>query len=130
MAVTAHLTCLKYAVTARLAPAAAGAYKSWLADGHIQALVDDGGALVARVEDCGTDADGKAVVKSVYVFPSREAFAGYERDVAPRLRADGLARFGPESEHPVAFSRAVDDVSRAEADEELAKEGAYSGRKP
>jgi hypothetical protein len=40
-----------------------------------------------------------------YHFPSREAFAAYERDHAPRLRADGLRRFPPE--RGVSYRRSV-----------------------
>jgi hypothetical protein len=41
--------------------------------------------------------DGEPAIEARYVFASREAFARYERDEAPRLRREGLdelARLG------------------------------------
>jgi hypothetical protein len=62
---------------------------SWLRDEHI-AEVLAAGAKAAEI----VRLDGAAVVYEVrYRFASREAFAAYERDHAPRLRADGLRRF-------------------------------------
>jgi hypothetical protein len=61
----------------------------WVAEGHV-AEVLAGGAIGAEV----VEVDGPMRSFEVrYHFPSREAFAVYERDHAPRLRAEGLARF-------------------------------------
>ena len=43
-----------------------------------------------------------------YTFASREAFAAYERDHAPRLRAEGLALFGPDK--GVSYRRTLGTV--------------------
>ncbi|MBY0229475.1 MAG: dipeptidase PepE [Gemmataceae bacterium] len=43
-----------------------------------------------------------------YRFSSREAFAAYERDHAPRLRAEGLARFP--AERGFAYARTLGDI--------------------
>ena len=66
----------------------ADAYEAWLLDGHVEDVIE-AGALEAEV----LRRDDGLTIESRYVFPSREAFAAYERDHAPRLRADGLARF-------------------------------------
>jgi hypothetical protein len=47
-------------------------------------------------------------VCSIYTFPTRELFNGYIRDYAPRLRSEGLARFGPQS--GVSFRRQVGTI--------------------
>jgi hypothetical protein len=61
----------------------------WLAEGHI-AEVLAGGATDAEV--VAFDSPERSF-EVRYHFPSREVFERYERDHAPRLRADGLRRF-------------------------------------
>ena len=48
-------------------------------------------------------------VMARYVFPSREAFDRYVREVAPALRAEGLAKFGPQT--GVLMERSVSEVA-------------------
>ena len=61
----------------------------WLTEGHI-AEVLAGGATDAEI----IALDGPDHAYEVrYHFPSRAAFALYEKEHAPRLRAEGLARF-------------------------------------
>ena len=55
-----------------------------------------------------TDPAAPLEVASIYTFPSREAFDGYLRDHAPRLRSEGLARFGPQS--GVTFRRQIGTI--------------------
>lgn len=82
-------------------------YIAWLLGGHIQAVLR-GGATAAEV--IGLDRDDRKgsgapfQVESRYTFPTREAFATYEADHAPALRADGATRFGGRA--GVSFSRA------------------------
>ena len=65
---------------------------AWLRNGHI-AKVLGGGATAAEI----VVLDQPALTYEVrYCFPSREAFDHYEREVAPRLRAEGLERFPPQ----------------------------------
>jgi hypothetical protein len=65
---------------------------AWLRDEHL-AEVCAAGALDAEV----VRFDSMPVRCEVrYHFASREDFARYERDYAPRLRAEGLKRFPPE----------------------------------
>src|SRR5262245_35302085 len=73
----------------------------WLREGHV-AEVLAGGATRAEI----VELDGPPRSFEVrYRFPSREAFARYERDHAPRLRAEGLRLFLPE--RGVAYRRSV-----------------------
>lgn len=83
----------------------ANEWLAWLRDGHI-ADVMRGGALDAEI----IKIDGEALTYEVhYHFASREAFAAYERDFAPALRAEGLAKF-PTS-RGVSYRRATGEVS-------------------
>ncbi|HEY8431318.1 MAG TPA: hypothetical protein VIL20_23220 [Sandaracinaceae bacterium] len=76
----------------------------WLEDDHAAQVVR-AGALDAEV----VRLDGSPiVVEARYHFASREAFAAYEAGPAAALRADGLARFGPE--RGVRMSRSVGEV--------------------
>lgn len=90
---------LVYTVTATVPAAVADAYVAWLLDGHVQAVVA-GGAQHATV----TRLDGDPIrVESRYVFATPADFARYEAEVAPGLRADGVARFV--DPHGVSFTR-------------------------
>ncbi|MEZ4473254.1 MAG: DUF4286 domain-containing protein [bacterium] len=88
---------LIYAVTATLPEALVPSYVRWLLDGHIQAVIA-GGAAEAWVTQISP-----TQVESRYLFPSPDILARYERDVAPALRADGIARFA--EPHGVTFTR-------------------------
>ncbi|MBL9147097.1 MAG: DUF4286 family protein [Phycisphaerae bacterium] len=74
---------------------------AWLRGGHL-ADVMAGGALTAEV----VRLDGEAIAAEArYRFASRDAFARYEREFAPRLRAEGMAKFPPE--RGVTYRRAT-----------------------
>jgi len=79
-------------------------YERWLTGGHVQQVVEGGAssALVVRLSDPPMS------VQSRYEFPSDAAYQGYLRDHAPRLRAEGLALFGPGS--GVVFRREVGTI--------------------
>jgi len=67
-------------------------YRAWL-DGHIHEILAIPGfeeAELLREEDAGE----RAVWTIRYHLDSRDALEAYLRDHAPRLRADGQARFG------------------------------------
>jgi hypothetical protein len=66
-------------------------FTAWLVDQHL-ADVCAAGALDAELVRLDGDPPR---IEVRYHFASREAFAAYERDHAPRLRAEGLARFPP-----------------------------------
>lgn len=63
-------------------------FEQWLLAGHAMHVVE-AGALEAEVIR-----RDERTLENRYVFPSREAFERYEREGAPRLRADGIAAFG------------------------------------
>jgi len=66
---------------------------AWLRDAHIQDVLDAGAqrATVVKI-------DGDATAYEIrYQFASRDAYETYLTDHAPRLRADGLKLFPPES---------------------------------
>jgi hypothetical protein len=68
--------------------AVAEAWERWLSEEHARDMCA-AGALAADI----LRLDGSPVVLECrYRFASREAFAAYERDHAPRLRAEGAAR--------------------------------------
>jgi len=74
----------------------------WLREGHIAAVLA-GGASDAEI----VQLDEPPLSFEVrYHFASREAFARYERDHAPQLRAEGSKRF-PEG---ITYRRAVGTV--------------------
>jgi hypothetical protein len=84
---------ISYTVAVTLPDAAtAEAWLAWLRGGHV-AEVLAGGATAAEIVKLDGDAHGYEVC---YRFPSREAFDRYERESAPRLRAEGLRLFPPE----------------------------------
>lgn len=92
-----------YTVAVTFADAAvADEWLAWMRGGHVAAVIA-GGASAAEVVEL--DAESGREIEARYTFASREAFAAYERDHAPRLRAEGLARFGPE--RGVSYRRRV-----------------------
>ena len=86
-----------------------GRFLSWLTPNHVAEVMAGGAASVRIVlPDRESDA-APAVVETQYVFPSRKAFDTYVRDHAPRLRADGLKHFPPES--GVTYARQVAEIA-------------------
>lgn len=75
---------------------------AWLVPGHMADVVAAGarGATLARFDDAPLTLEVR------YAFDSREAFAAYERDHAPRLRAEGRALLA----EGVRFERRLGDV--------------------
>ncbi len=62
---------------------------AWLENGHLADVCACGAVSAEAVQ-----MDGPGITyEARYLFPSREAFDGYERDHAPRLRAEGLEKF-------------------------------------
>ena len=81
-------------------------YIAWLKAGHVQAVIDAGAStgLIIRIDEPATPPR----VETRYTFPSRESLDRYLRDTAPRLRADGLASFGPD--RSVTFERRIGSI--------------------
>jgi hypothetical protein len=98
-----------YMVTAELVDREiAGEYVAWLRAGHLREVVELGGASEARVVELDAEGLEGVRVQSSYVFANRGKFEAYVRDHAPRLRADGLALFGPSrGARQVKFSRSI-----------------------
>lgn len=101
-----------YAVTATLpVPEVAQAYVRWLLEGHVQEVIRGGAASaeVVRLDpDPSQPSGGPVLVVSRYVFPTREAYDRYAAEHAPRLRAEGLAKFGPGAgRHAASFARTL-----------------------
>ncbi|MEZ4463017.1 MAG: hypothetical protein R3F43_00505 [bacterium] len=87
---------LIYAVTATLPEALVPSYVRWLLDGHIQAVI--AGEPPRPGSRRSAPPRSRAATSS-----SPDILARYERDVAPALRADGIARFA--EPHGVTFTR-------------------------
>ena len=84
-----------YAVTATLPDeATAREYAAWLA-GHVVEVIE-AGAGSARIIRLDGGSGSPPRVETQYVFPGRDVFERYLATHAPRLRAEGLARFPPE----------------------------------
>jgi hypothetical protein len=81
-------------------------YIQWLESGHVRGVVE-AGALSGEVIRIDEPGEPRRVVTR-YIFADRSRLEVYLRDHAPALRADGLARFGPET--GVAFSRSVGEL--------------------
>lgn len=84
-------------------------YVAWLTEGHPSHIgrVLEGGATEGTAWRAVGEI-GPPRVMARYVFPSREAFDRYVRDVAPVLRAEGMAKFGPQT--GVFMERSVSEV--------------------
>jgi hypothetical protein len=79
---------------------------SWLQGGHIADVLAGGASDVEIIE---MEASSPSF-EIRYHFPSREGFANYEKEHAPRLRAEGLARFP--AEKGIIYRRSVGVVKR------------------
>lgn len=102
---------IRYTVAATFADqATANRWLDWLRQGHIAEVID-GGAVSAEIIKLDASELSFAIE---YRFPSREVFLKYEREHAPRLRAEGLALF------PVAggtrYQRSLGEVVWRSAD--------------
>lgn len=81
-----------YEVRASCEPAIAEDYRAWL-DGHVREILAIAGFTGAELLAEDTD-DGRRVWTVRYHLRDRAALETYLRVHAPRLRAEGLARFG------------------------------------
>lgn len=99
---------IAYTVTAEFDDlSVAGEYVRWLQDGHL-AEVLEGGAAEASLVRMEPTATAPLRFEVRYRFPSMEVFRRYEAEVAPKLRAEGLAKF-PAS-RGVRMSRSLGEV--------------------
>jgi hypothetical protein len=86
-------------------PEVAKEWLAWLRDEHLDEVLE-AGALDAEVV-CFDGSPLRCEVR--YHFASRESFAAYERDHAPRLRAAGLERFPPQ--RGLKYERSTGDAT-------------------
>jgi hypothetical protein len=82
--------------------AVAAEWAAWLRDGHLADVIS-GGALSAEAVRLGP-----LKLEARYWFADAAAFAKYEQTAAPKLRAEGLAKF-PAS-RGVRLSRSMGEV--------------------
>lgn len=105
-----------YTVTATFTkPELVSSYIAWLAGGHVKAVCDAGAlsALVVLLDPTPAPGPGELPTLEVrYLFPDRETLDRYFTDHAPRLRAEGLALFGPET--GTRFTRSTGAVAHVE----------------
>lgn len=73
-------------------PDVAGHWLDWLRDEHLADVIA-AGATSAQVVEIDGVPEGTIRYEARYLYSSREAFERYEKDHAPRLRAEGLERF-------------------------------------
>jgi predicted GNAT family acetyltransferase len=95
------MATIAYTVTATFSETAVrDEFVAWLNGGHVDDVIAGGASSASVVQDD----DGKRV-EVRYLFLDRERFDNYVRDVAPKLRGQGLAKFSPE--RGVSFARSV-----------------------
>jgi hypothetical protein len=100
-----------YSVTATfIDQATAGEFLEWLRAGHIADVIKAGAESGAAIRLDSTD--GRPRIMAQYTFASRAALDRYIAEDAPRLRAEGLAKF-PAS-RGVTFERGVGTIEHAE----------------
>lgn len=82
----------------------------WLRTEHLRDVCDAGARDAEVVVIDPNESSASTVTIEVrYHFASRDAFARYERDHAPRLRAEGLRRFP--SERGLTYARSAGEVA-------------------
>ena len=103
------MTMLAYTVRCTFTdPTVADEWIAWLNDEHLADVRAGGAAEAVVIRLDPADGANELTCEVRYHFPSREAFAGYERDHAPRLREEGLQRFPPE--RGLVYSRSTGEV--------------------
>lgn len=86
---------LVYEVNLDVDAGIAGEYRAWL-DAHVRAMLALPGFVSARVFEVLDDADRDCGLHLCVHYALRDAAAldAYLQEHAPRMRADGVARFG------------------------------------
>eukprot|EP01138_Halocafeteria_seosinensis_P014393 gb/GECG01014694.1/.p1 GENE.gb/GECG01014694.1/~~gb/GECG01014694.1/.p1 ORF type:complete len:245 (+),score=26.97 gb/GECG01014694.1/:1-735(+) len=104
---------VRYTVSAIHRPSAssssrdsADVFIDWLRNGHAQDVIASGASWAEVVElQQEQEEEESVVVQARYGFPSMERFDEYVTHYAPKLKAEGLAKFGPDSGRKVEFNR-------------------------
>lgn len=92
-ALGSNLRMVLYEVNVRIAAGRAAEYRAWLGD-HVAEMLGFDGFTEAEVWDDAEREDGAVHIVVHYRLRDRAALDAYLRDHAPRMRGDGLARFG------------------------------------
>ena len=101
---------IRYTVIANVKSEHLEEYLAWLKNGHVQALIDEGGALSGEVVQLDASPEGVSRVASNYIFPSRGAVDSYAgSEVAARLRGEGVSMF-MDTQKVVSFERLVGPI--------------------
>jgi len=89
------VSAVVYEVTLTVERAIAGDYRAWL-HGHVRQMLALPGFLDARLSEVGDPAPGEGAVVFCCHYRLQDAAAldAYLRDHAPRMRAEGIERFG------------------------------------
>ncbi len=96
---------LAYTVCAEFTdPNVAQEWLLWLRNGHIEEVLA-GGAIAAEIIALEDVSHPVQHFEVRYLFHDRAAFARYEKEHAPRLRAEGIALFPPQ--RGVTYRRTV-----------------------
>jgi hypothetical protein len=93
--VSAVQSALIYEVNLAIDAAIAGEYRRWL-DGHVEEILALPGFVDARIFEVlePAPAAGEVALCVHYTLRDRAALEAYLHDHAPRLREEGVARFG------------------------------------
>ena len=83
-------------------------YTSWLRSGHIQQVVEEGGASNGSLTVLDSP-EGAIQVVSRFMFPDRAAYDRYQAEVAPRLQPEGKRLF-VDTQKVLRFERAVGEL--------------------
>lgn len=102
---------IAYTVTAEFDDlSVATEYVQWLQHGHLADVIA-GGATQASLSRLEASSEKPLRFEARYLFPSMAAFTRYETQFAPRLRAEGAAKFPPA--RGVRMTRALAEVLSA-----------------
>lgn len=102
---------IRYTVIAEFEdPAVAAEWIAWLRDGHL-ADVLAAGAIDAEVVAIDGESATPVVCEVRYRFADRASLDRYFKIDAPRLRAEGLAKFPPE--RGIRYRRSVGEIVAA-----------------
>ncbi len=83
-------------------------YLDWLAAGHAQEVCQGGALSAALIAHDNAPGSQTRSAEVRYIFPDRATLDRYLAEHAPRLRAEGLALFGPHT--GTVFTRTVGEV--------------------
>lgn len=75
--------------------------------GHIQIIIDEGGATSGECSILQND--NEVQVASVYIFPNKAAYENYQNGLAVKLRPEGIRLFY-ETKKVIRFERTIAEI--------------------